>query len=108
MVRRTVAVTYPRTKHPGIVRIHAVTMRPAMPQRTAERRRVAPTPRIAPETACVVATGMPSRVAISMTVAALVSAAEALTGFKAVMRLIIGRMIGHPPGRVLSRIDTAG
>src|SRR5262249_6248305 len=31
----------------GIVRIHAQTIRPAMPQRTAERRVVAPTPTMA-------------------------------------------------------------
>ena len=42
----------------------AVTIRLAMPQRTAERRRVDPTPRIAPEMACVVDIGMPNRVAI--------------------------------------------
>ena len=49
-----VALAYPKMKHPGIVRTQALTIRPAIPQRTAERRRVAPTPRIAPEMAWVV------------------------------------------------------
>jgi hypothetical protein len=52
------------TKQPGIVNTHALTIRPAMPHRTAERRRVEPTPRIAPEIAWVVEMGMPKRVAI--------------------------------------------
>ena len=43
----------------GIVRIHAQTIRPAMPQRTAERRVVAPTPTMAPVIVWVVLTGMP-------------------------------------------------
>ena len=72
-------------------------MRLAMPQRTAERRRVDPTPRMAPEIACVVEIGMPNRVAISMTVAAAVSAAKPFTGFSAVMRMPIVRMIRQPP-----------
>ena len=41
----------------GIVRIQAQTMRPAMPQRTAERRRIEPTPMMAPVIVCVVLTG---------------------------------------------------
>src|SRR5581483_8411353 len=41
----------------GIVSTHAVTMFPATPQRTAERRFVAPTPMTAPETTCVVESG---------------------------------------------------
>jgi hypothetical protein len=58
------------------VSTQAETIRPAMPQRTAESRRVEPTPRIAPEIACVVEIGIPKRVAISMTVPAVVSAAK--------------------------------
>jgi hypothetical protein len=38
---------------------HAQTMRPATPQRTADRRRIEPTPMIAPVMVCVVLTGMP-------------------------------------------------
>ena len=72
-------------------------MRLAMPQRTAERRRVDPTPRMAPEIACVVEIGMPNRVAISMTVAAAVSAAKPFTGLSAVMRMPMVRMIRQPP-----------
>ena len=46
-----------------MVRIHAVTMFPAMPQRTAESRFVAPAPITAPEMTCVVESGYPSFVA---------------------------------------------
>ncbi len=41
----------------GIVRIHAKTMFPATPQRTAESRFVAPAPITAPETTWVVESG---------------------------------------------------
>ena len=37
----------------GIVRTHAQTMRPATPQRTADRRLIDPTPMIAPDAALV-------------------------------------------------------
>src|SRR5687768_10653687 len=53
-------VTYEMANAPGIVRTQAHTTRPAMPQRTADRRRVAPTPTIAPVMVCVVETGMPA------------------------------------------------
>ncbi len=43
----------------GIVTIHAITMLPATPQRTADAPRVVPTPMIAPVIVCVVETGMP-------------------------------------------------
>ena len=38
----------------GMVRIHAITMLPATPQRTADVPRVVPTPMIAPVIVCVV------------------------------------------------------
>ena len=47
----------------GIVSTHAHTICPAMPHRTAERRRVAPTPTIAPVMVCVVLMPTPSVVA---------------------------------------------
>jgi hypothetical protein len=48
----------------GIVKIHAHTILPATPQRTAETFRVEPTPTMAPVIVCVVETGMPSPVAV--------------------------------------------
>ena len=48
----------------GIVTIQALTIRPAIPQRTAESRFVAPTPTMEPVIVCVVLTGMPSRDAV--------------------------------------------
>ena len=47
----------------GMVMIHAMTMLPATPQRTAEERCAAPTPTMAPVMVCVVETGMPKQVA---------------------------------------------
>src|SRR5256885_392931 len=47
----------------GMVSTQAQTIRPATPQRTAERRRVAPTPTMAPVMVCVVETGMPNELA---------------------------------------------
>jgi hypothetical protein len=43
----------------GMVTIHAITMLPATPQRTAEVPRVVPTPMMAPVMVWVVDTGMP-------------------------------------------------
>ena len=43
----------------GMVMIHAMTMLPATPQRTAEVPLVVPTPMMAPVMVCVVETGMP-------------------------------------------------
>ena len=64
----------------GVVRTHAHAIRPATPQRTAERRRVAPTPTIEPVMACVVLTGTPKCVAMRSANAAPVSAANPPTG----------------------------
>lgn len=41
----------------GIVKTHAQTIVPAIPQRTADNRLVAPTPTIAPVIVCVVGDG---------------------------------------------------
>ena len=46
-------------KQAGMVSTQAMTIWPAMPQRTADRRRVAPTPMIAELMVWVVDTGMP-------------------------------------------------
>ena len=61
-----------------MVMIQAMTMLPAMPQRTAETRRAAPTPMIAPVIVCVVETGMPSQVAANSVMRAAGLGAEAL------------------------------
>ncbi len=54
----------------GNVKIHALIISPATPQRTAEKRRDAPTPMIAVLIVWVVLTGMPSSLANPMAVAA--------------------------------------
>src|SRR2546427_7465166 len=81
----------------GIVKIHAQTMRPATPQRTAEKRWMAPTPMIEPVMVCVVLTGMPARaVPISVTAPA-VSAQEPPQGRSLVMRIPMVLTLRQPP-----------
>ena len=53
----------------GMVMTHAQTMRPANPQRTADKRLVAPTPTMAPVMVCVVLTGIPAN-AVPINIAA--------------------------------------
>ena len=60
----------------GKVRTQARTISQATPHRTADKRRVAPTPRIDEVIEWVVLTGKPSRDALSMIEAAVVSAAN--------------------------------
>lgn len=60
----------------GNVRTHAKTRSRVTPQRTADTPRVAPTPMTAVEIVCVVLSGIPRREAISIVVAAAVSAAN--------------------------------
>ncbi len=67
--------------------IHAHTMRPAIPHRTALIRLVALTPMIAPVIVCVVLTGIPLNVARVIVSAPAVSAALPPTGRSLVMRL---------------------
>lgn len=62
----------------GIVRIHAHTMLPATPQRTADAFCAAPTPTIAPVMVCVVDTGTPSAEAKNSVSAPPVSAQNPL------------------------------
>jgi len=66
-------VTAPIAAAAGIVRIHAHTIWPATPQRTAESRLVAPTPTMAPVIVCVVLMPTPDIVAIQIASAAPVS-----------------------------------
>ena len=81
----------------GMVKIHAQTMLPATPQRTAETRRVDPTPTIAPVIVCVVETGIPNALAMKSMIAPPTSAQKPWTGFSLVMRWPIVFTIRHPP-----------
>jgi hypothetical protein len=92
------------TAEAGIVRIHAHTIRPARPQRTAERRLVAPTPTIEPVIVCVVLTGIPQCVASWIAIAPPVSAANPPIGRSFVIRDPIVCTIRHPPNSVPSEI----
>ncbi len=88
----------------GMVRIHAHTMRPAMPHRTADRRRVDPTPTMAPVMVWVVLTGTPMAVAVKREIAPAVSAANPPTGCSRVIFDPIVWMMRHPPARVPSEM----
>src|SRR5438093_12737074 len=72
----------------GIVRIHAHTMRPATPHRTAERRCAAPTPEIAPVIVWVVLTGIPKCEAMNSVMAPLVSAQKPPNGVRSEERRV--------------------
>ena len=87
----------------GIVRIHAQTMRPATPQRTADRRRIDPTPMIAPVIVWVVLTGTPRCVAVNSEIAPAVSAAKPPTGCSLVIFDPIVWMMRQPPDSVPER-----
>jgi hypothetical protein len=71
----------------GIVSTQAHTIRPAMPQRTAESRLAAPTPTIAPVIVWVVLTGMPIADAMNTAAAPPVSAQTPPTGRSLVNRV---------------------
>ena len=88
----------------GMVRTQAQTMRPAMPQRTADSRRIDPTPMIAPVMVWVVLTGMPRCVAVNSEIAPAVSAAKPPTGWSLVILEPIVWMMRHPPESVPSAI----
>lgn len=64
----------------GIVKTHALMILKATPHLTADNLRAAPTPRIQDEITCVVLSGKPKRDAVSMMVAAVVSAAKPCIG----------------------------
>src|SRR5271167_4461782 len=69
----------------GMVRIHAHTMRRAIPQRTAEIRCVVPTPMIAPVMVCVVLTGIPASAVPKRVMAPAASAQNPPTGLSLVI-----------------------
>src|SRR5207244_11780542 len=73
-------------KQPGIVRIQPMTIWPATPQRTADKRRVEPTPRIAELIVWVVETGTPSRLAAAIIAAAADSAGNTWVGQRVTQR----------------------
>src|SRR5439155_15334337 len=82
----------------GNVRIHAVTMLPATPQRTADSRFVAPTPMIADVIVCVVEIGAFRTNALKYSTAlATVSAANPSAGPRWMTRRPRVRMIRQPP-----------
>src|SRR5881398_3064882 len=97
----------PNAMHAGIVTTHAVTIRPAIPQRTADNLLVAPTPRIAEEMTWVVETGIPKRLAVSMTAAAAVSAAKPLIGRNSTTFSPTVRTMRQPPMAVPIPIEVA-
>src|SRR5262249_58961333 len=84
----------------GMVTIHAHTMRPATPQRTAEKRCSEPTPMIAPVIVCVVLTGIPNVAVPSSVSAPALSAEKPPTGRSLLMRMPIVLTIRQPPDRV--------
>src|SRR5207302_112122 len=95
-----VTVTSYQRLEDAIVRIHAHTICPATPHRTAESRCDAPTPAIAPVIVCVVLTGIPKCDATNSVIAPLVSAQNPPNGFSFVMRWPIVRTMRQPPAMV--------
>src|ERR1700712_1419133 len=96
----SISITIPRMMQTGMVKIQALTMLPTVLQRTALKRRLAPTPTMAVLITWVVLTGKPRREAVSMTVAALVSAAKPWMGLRSTILLPIVLIIRHPPDAV--------
>ena len=84
----------------GIVNIHAQTIFPATPQRTAESLFVAPTPTIAPVMVWVVLTGMPAMDAPIIEHAAAASALKPPMGCNLVIFVPIVFTIRQPPNIV--------
>ena len=72
-------------------------MRPATPQRTADRRWIAPTPMIEPLIVWVVLTGMPPIAVPISVMAPAVSAQKPPTGRSLVMRIPIVFTMRQPP-----------
>lgn len=90
-----------------MVSTQALTMLCATPHRTAENRLDDPTPKILPEITCVVETGIPKWLAVKMTAAADVSAANPCTGSRRMILWPIVLMIRQPPADVPAAIATA-
>ena len=86
----------------GMVTIHAITMLPATPQRTACARCAAPTPTMAPVIVCVVETGMPKLEARNSVIAPPVSAAKPPTGRSLVIFWPMVLTMRQPPNIVPS------
>src|SRR3954454_10689353 len=103
----TLLNSQPIATQAGIVTIQAVTMLPATPQWTARRLPVAPTPMMLELMTWVVEIGMPRRVATSMIVAAVVSAAKPWIGFRLTILWPIVLMMRQPPIAVPSAIAVA-
>src|SRR3954447_1392226 len=91
----------------GSVRTQAVTMLPATPQRTAEKRLAAPAPMIPPLMTCVVDSGKPACEAARMTAAPDPWAAKPCAGSILMMRVPMVRMIRQPPEYVPAAIAAA-
>src|SRR3990167_7450127 len=91
----------------GKVSTHAVTISRPTPHRTAESRRVLPTPKMAVLMVWVVLSGMPSREASSMVLAAAVSAAKPCSESSLVSRSPIVLTILQPPSAVPTPIVSA-
>src|SRR5712692_3243274 len=87
-----------------MVSTHATTIRPATPQRTADRRCAAPTPLMAPVMVCVVLTGMPKWDATNSVIAPLASAQNPPNGVSLVSRCPIVFTMRQPPDIVPSPI----
>src|SRR5207247_386621 len=81
----------------GMVIIHAHNMRYAMLHLTALSRLVAPTPITEPEITCVVESGMPNDVALSITSDAVVCAEKPWIGSSLTIFLPSVRIIRQPP-----------
>jgi len=81
----------------GMVIIHAHTILPATPQRTAVKRRKDPTPIIEPVMVWVVLTGTPKAEAMVILIAAADSAQKPSTGLSFVTLDPMVFTIRHPP-----------
>src|ERR1700686_3900720 len=88
----------------GIVRIHAHTILPATPQRTADKRCTAPTPTIAPVIVWVVLIGMPARAVPNKVMAPALSAQKPPRGLSLVIFWPMVWTIRQPPKYVPAAI----
>jgi len=102
LVMRYAAAAIPAEQ--GIVNIHAQTICPATPHRTAVMRFSDPTPVMAPVMVCVVLTGIPKNVDTNNVMAAPVSAQKPSTGRSFVIFCPIVFTILHPPHSVPAAI----
>src|SRR6185503_16436684 len=100
-MRRAIAQAIAAMKaEQGMVRIHAHSRSPAMPQRTAETFCAAPTPTMEPVIVCVVETGMPKPVARNSAADPDSSAQNPPTGRILVMRCPMVFTMRQPPKSV--------